>query len=91
MLFATPAPTVYEARFIPATLSVYMGELTRRIFGLLRPSLKDVAIAVGVGYDTMKSWSSGRTDPSPENRAALAAFMRKHAAKLERLAEELEG
>ena len=50
-----------------------------------------MAIAVGVGYDTMKSWSSGRTDPSPENRAALAAFMRKHAAKLERLAEELEG
>jgi len=31
-----------------------------------------------------------RADPSPENRAALAKFMRLHAKKLVAAAEELE-
>jgi hypothetical protein len=35
-------------------------------------------------------WSAGRTNPSPENRAALAAYARQRAAELEELAGELE-
>ena len=49
-----------------------------------------LAAQLGISSDTVRSWSAGRADPSPENRAVLAAFMRKHAAKLERLAEEME-
>ena len=53
-----------------------MGELTKRALGILSPPLRQVARAVGVSYDTMKGWSAGRTDPSPDNRRALAAYMR---------------
>ena len=46
---------------------------------------------VPVPYSTVRNWSSGRTDFPDENRTALAAFMRTHAARLVKLAEELEG
>lgn len=44
-----------------------------------------------MSHDTAKGWSAVRTDPSPENRQALAAFMREHANKLVAVAEEMEG
>jgi hypothetical protein len=49
-----------------------------------------VACALGVSHDTAMGWSAGRTNPSPENRAALAAYARQRAAELEELARELE-
>ena len=52
--------------------------------------LKELAKALGVPYSTARNWSSGRTDLPEKYRAALAAFMRKHAAELVKLAEELE-
>lgn len=67
-----------------------MGEEIRSALRLLCPSLLDVANALGVSHDTAKGWSAGRTNPSPENRAALAAYARKRARELERLAEELQ-
>lgn len=57
----------------------------------LSPPLRRIADALGVSYDTVKGWSAGRTDPSAENRAALASYAREQAAELVRLAEELEG
>lgn len=68
-----------------------MGESTEQALRLLHLPFAEIAAAIGVGYDTVKGWSSGRADPTPENRAALAAFMRGHAGRLERAAEELEG
>jgi len=38
----------------------------------------------------MRNWTSDRAMDG-ENRAALAAFMRTHAGRLLKLAEELEG
>ena len=68
-----------------------MGEITQRVMKLLVVPFQEIANSLGVGYDTVKGWSSGRADPSPENRKALAAFMRKHAQRLVAAAEELEG
>ena len=68
-----------------------MGQQIRDCLRLINFSLPRLAQALGAGYDTVKGWSAGRADPSPENRAALAAFMRKHAERLLAAAEELEG
>ena len=68
-----------------------MGEITQRVMKLLFVPFQEIANSLGVGYDTVKGWSSGRADPSPENRQALAKFMRQHAKKLVAAAEELEG
>ena len=46
---------------------------------------------IGVSYDTAKGWCAGRTDPSADNREALAAFMRQHAKKLLVAADEVKG
>ena len=68
-----------------------MGETTQRVMKLLFVPFQEIAAALGVGYDTVKGWSSGRADPTLENRQALAKFMRQHAKKLVAAAEELEG
>ena len=68
-----------------------MGEQIEQVVRLLHMPFATIAKEVGVGYDTVKGWSSGRADPSPEHRVALAAFMRTHAARLVKLAGELEG
>ena len=68
-----------------------MGTQIRDCLRLINFSLNQLADVLGVSYDTAKGWSAGRTDPSPENREALATFMREHAKKLVAAAEELEG
>ena len=67
-----------------------MGELVRMTLQQVCISLKHVARGVGVSQDTVKGWSMGRTDPSPENRAALVAFLRAHSEKVAGLADDLE-
>ena len=66
-----------------------MGKEIRDCLRLLNLPLLRVAEGVGVSHDTAKGWSAGRTDPSPENRAALAAFMRAHAKRLLEAADKL--
>ena len=68
-----------------------MGTQIREYLKMLTPSLAVIAKGIGVSHDTVKGWSAARTDPSPENTAALATFMRQHAKKLVAAAEELEG
>lgn len=72
------------------TEGVNVGETTEAIFRRLHLPYADIADRLGVGYDTVKGWAVGRSDPSPENRRSLAAFVREHAAELVELAEELE-
>ena len=67
-----------------------MGELIQGVMKILCLPQAELAQRMGVPYDTVRGWSSRRAEPSPDNRAALAAFMRKHAAELVKLAEELE-
>ena len=68
-----------------------MGTQIRDCLRLINYSLSQLAAALGVSHDTAKGWSAGRTFPSPENRTALAKFMRQHAKKLAAAADELEG
>lgn len=68
-----------------------MGKQIRDCLRLINLSLPRLAKALGVSHDTVKGWSAGRTFPTPANRAALAAFMRKHAERLLAAAEELDG
>ena len=68
-----------------------MGEETQGLIKLVCVPIMELAGAIRVPYDTVRGWSSGRADPSPENRKALAKFMRQHAKKLLAAAEELEG
>lgn len=67
-----------------------MGEAIQRLVRLICLSQVRLADEIGAGHDTVRGWSSGRAEPSPENRAALAAFMRRHAQALVQAAEELE-
>ena len=68
-----------------------MGHLIQSAMKILCLPQAELAERMAVPYDTVRGWSSGRADPSPGNRAALAAFVRSHAAELVKLAEELEG
>lgn len=68
-----------------------MSEETKNLIKLVCLPIKDLSEALGVPYDTVRSWSSGRIDPSPENRAALLKFMGEHANKLWSAVEELGG
>lgn len=73
------------------TEGVNMGEPTEAILRRLHLPYAEIADRLGVGYDTVKGWAVGRSDPSPDNRRALARFVREHAGELLELAEELEG
>ena len=68
-----------------------MGEETQRWIKLACVPIVELSRVLRVPYDTVRGWSSGRADPSPENRQALAKFMRDHAKKLVAAADELEG
>ena len=48
-------------------------------------------VSAVVGQWTVRGWSPGRADSSPDNHRAPASFIREHAAELVTLAEELEG
>ena len=68
-----------------------MGEDTKNLIKLICLPISDLAEALGVPYDTVRSWSSGRADPSPENVEALVRFIEEHAEKLMAEANKLEG
>lgn len=67
-----------------------MGEQTEAVIRLLHLSMAETAESVGVSYDTVKGWSYGRSDPTPENRRALAGFLRSHGIRLLEAADEVE-
>ena len=67
-----------------------MGEKEKEVLSLVCLTLKELAASLGVSYTSVRNWSAGRPMPS-DARRALAAFMRTHAARLVKLAEELEG
>jgi transcriptional regulator with XRE-family HTH domain len=51
--------------------------------------LRELAAEVGVSYDTLWAWKSGRRNPSPENLARLADALHRRGGELQALAEEL--
>ncbi len=74
-----------------STQSVSVSEEIQELLKLVSISQKQLASELGVPYDTVRGWSSGRADPTPENREKLVAFVREHAGRLKEAAEGLEG
>jgi hypothetical protein len=53
------------------------------------PSLRDLAGAVSVPYDTFRAWSIGRRNPGPDHLKAFADVLEQRASRLREHAEEL--
>lgn len=66
-----------------------MGERVRTVMRALCLSQAQLADHLEVPYDTVRGWSSGRADPSPENRQLVITFIRQHADRLVAAADEL--
>jgi len=73
-----------------STQSALVPDTVRDLLAHLAISLKDIAKAIDVSHETVRGWSYGRSDPAPENRAKLLAFVRQHRETLAKLAQELE-
>lgn len=52
-------------------------------------SMEEIAEEIGVTYNTLYAWRTGRRTPTAENRAALADALGRRGGELTRLAEEL--
>ncbi|MEX2374321.1 MAG: helix-turn-helix transcriptional regulator [Dehalococcoidia bacterium] len=63
-----------------------MPNSTRDLLAHLAISLKDVAKAIGVSHETVRGWSSGRSEPTPKNREKLLSFVEQHNTRLGDLA-----
>lgn len=63
--------------------------LVQRALKAATPTLGDVAEAIGVSYDAVRSWSIGRSSPKPESVAALAELLDQRADVLRGIAVEL--
>lgn len=73
-----------------STPHLLVSEPTQQLLAQLAISLKEVAEAIGVSYETVRGWSYGRSDPTAENRAKLVAFANEHRKRLNKLARDLE-
>lgn len=51
--------------------------------------LKELAEELGTSYSNVRNWSSGQKEIPAKYRKPLAAFMRKHAKRIERAAEDM--
>lgn len=54
------------------------------------PSMRQLAEQAGVNYSTLKAWSAGIRNPSPENARKLADALRQQGGEVSQLAEELK-
>lgn len=53
-------------------------------------NLESLASELGVSYDTLWAWKSGRRTPTPRNLKRLAVALNERGAKLLTLAADLE-
>ena len=53
------------------------------------PSLRDLADAVSVPYDTFRAWAIGRRNPGKEHVKAFADVLEQRAEQLRKHADEL--
>lgn len=66
-----------------------MGERIQRILKTLCLPMNELAAELGVPYDTVKGWSSGRAEPSRENRVKLVHFIDGHIERLQEARDNL--
>ncbi|MDP2956716.1 MAG: hypothetical protein Q8N53_09865 [Longimicrobiales bacterium] len=67
-----------------------VSRLLKRVLNEAAFTMRHIAEAAGVHYVSVREWKRGKRVPEPESRLRLAAGFRSHAARLLRLAEELE-
>ena len=54
------------------------------------PTRRDLAKWAGTSYSLMRSWRLGTRTPTPDRQRKLAQALRKHAQRLDKLADRLE-
>jgi hypothetical protein len=84
----TTAPAEMPAE-MPAARP-HLAPTTRRALNALRPTLAEVAAAIAVTRDAIRSYHDGARRPPEPVRLRLAAYLRARANLLEAVAAELE-
>jgi len=64
--------------------------LTQQLLAELVVSREGLARELGVSYDAVYAWSTGRRSPAPASAQLLAEFAARRARRMLRLAEQLE-
>jgi len=54
------------------------------------PTLRDIAKWAGASYGLVRAWRLGTRTPTPDRQRKLAQALRKHARRLDKLADRLE-
>jgi len=67
-----------------------VGELIERVLDQATFTMRQVAELAGVTYTTVRRWKTRTRVPDADSRRRLASAFRKHAARLQELARELE-
>jgi hypothetical protein len=62
----------------------------REATSLLSIGLEEIASAIGKTYATVLAYRTGDRNAPPDVRVRLAAFMREHATRVLRAADELD-
>ena len=53
-------------------------------------TMRHLAEEAGVSYAALRGWAMGRRLPDPDSRARVSAALRRHAARLAQLADQLD-
>lgn len=64
--------------------------MLRRALQLVTPSLRDIAREIGMSYGAVRQYRLGERTPAPAVLHRLAQALRRRAAQLAALAENLE-
>ncbi len=64
--------------------------VVRKTLDTATPTLRDMAEWVGATYASVRAWRLGTRHPSPQQVTRLARALRRHARRLDRLADKLE-
>jgi hypothetical protein len=62
----------------------------RAMLKLVCLPLKELAVELDTSYSNVRNWSSGHKDIPAQYRRPLAAFMRRHARRIEKAADAME-
>ncbi len=80
--------TVYATHtYTPTREATVVNRLIDEVTGVLQA---DIATWAGVSYHTVREWRLGRRSPSPDAAVRLAEGARKYAARVVKLADQLE-
>ncbi len=62
----------------------------QRLLAAATPTLREIAQMVGLSYASLRAYSRGSRAPTPQTARKLAKALRARAAKVVKLADELD-